>query len=33
MGASILEEDIAATVFTVQEMYRQLDSDSINKRQ
>jgi hypothetical protein len=32
MGASILEEEIAATVFTVKEMYRQLDSDGINKR-
>jgi hypothetical protein len=31
MGAGILEEDIAAVVFTVQEMYRQLESDGINK--
>jgi hypothetical protein len=31
MGAGILDEDIAATVVTVQEKYRQLDSDGINK--
>jgi len=33
MSAGILEEDVAATVSTVQEMYRQLDSDGINKQQ